>query len=148
MQYMQDNGVRPSVFEKMNNVEPKILYARGDGTFLSQVQTHLVIDIIELMTSKEEIWRNIGQISKDFEINWPNMSNKEKCNGNTNVNIQIIWLTISSVDDNVGRVLDYLEDTGLDKNTIVVYTSDQGFTLVSMAGLIKDLFMINLLKHN
>ena len=37
--------------------------------------------------------------------------------------------TISSVDDNVGRVLDYLEDTGLDKNTIVVYTSDQGFYL-------------------
>ena len=24
--------------------------------------------------------------------------------------------TISSVDDNVGRVLDYLEETGLDKN--------------------------------
>ena len=37
--------------------------------------------------------------------------------------------TISSVDDNVGRVLDYLEETGLDKNTIVVYTSDQGFYL-------------------
>ena len=37
--------------------------------------------------------------------------------------------TISSVDDNVGRVLDYLDETGLDKNTIVVYTSDQGFYL-------------------
>lgn len=34
---------------------------------------------------------------------------------------------IRSVDDNVGRVLDYLKETGLDKNTIVVYTSDQGF---------------------
>ena len=29
MQYMQDSKVRPSVFEKMKNVEPKILYARG-----------------------------------------------------------------------------------------------------------------------
>ena len=37
--------------------------------------------------------------------------------------------TISSVDDNVGRVLDYLEETGLDENTIVIYTSDQGFYL-------------------
>ena len=37
--------------------------------------------------------------------------------------------TISSVDDNVGRVLDYLKDNGLEDNTIVVYTSDQGFYL-------------------
>lgn len=37
--------------------------------------------------------------------------------------------TIQSVDDNVGRVLDYLDDHGLSENTIVVYTSDQGFFL-------------------
>jgi len=36
---------------------------------------------------------------------------------------------IASVDDNVGRVLDYLDETGLSDNTIVVYTSDQGFFL-------------------
>ena len=34
---------------------------------------------------------------------------------------------IRSVDRNVGRVLDYLKKEGLDKNTLVVYTSDQGF---------------------
>lgn len=34
---------------------------------------------------------------------------------------------IRSVDDNVGRLLDYLEKNGLRDNTIVVYTSDQGF---------------------
>jgi len=36
---------------------------------------------------------------------------------------------IKSVDDNVGRVLDYLDENGLTENTIVVYTSDQGFYL-------------------
>src|SRR5205823_761057 len=36
---------------------------------------------------------------------------------------------IASVDDNVGRLLDYLEQTGLKDNTIVIYTSDQGFFL-------------------
>lgn len=36
---------------------------------------------------------------------------------------------IESVDNNVGRVLDYLEESGLDENTIIVYTSDQGFYL-------------------
>ena len=35
--------------------------------------------------------------------------------------------TVKSLDDNVGRVLDYLEAKGLSKNTLVVYTSDQGF---------------------
>jgi len=36
---------------------------------------------------------------------------------------------IVSVDESVGRVLDYLEKHHLDENTIVVYTSDQGFFL-------------------
>lgn len=36
---------------------------------------------------------------------------------------------IASVDDNVGRVLDWLDQNGLRDNTVVVYTSDQGFFL-------------------
>ena len=37
--------------------------------------------------------------------------------------------SVKSVDDNVGRVLDYLDESGLAENTIVIYTSDQGFYL-------------------
>jgi len=37
--------------------------------------------------------------------------------------------SIKSVDDNVGRLLDFLEESGLDETTLVVYTSDQGFYL-------------------
>src|SRR5205085_853250 len=36
---------------------------------------------------------------------------------------------VASVDDNIGRVLDFLDANGLRENTIVVYTSDQGFFL-------------------
>jgi arylsulfatase A-like enzyme len=36
---------------------------------------------------------------------------------------------IASVDDNIGRLLDYLDQSGLAKNTIVIYSSDQGFYL-------------------
>ena len=36
---------------------------------------------------------------------------------------------IASVDDNVGRMLDYLDKDGLADNTVVIYTSDQGFYL-------------------
>ncbi|MEL7160686.1 MAG: sulfatase/phosphatase domain-containing protein, partial [Bacteroidota bacterium] len=37
--------------------------------------------------------------------------------------------SVESVDRNVGRVLDYLDESGLAENTIVIYTSDQGFYL-------------------
>lgn len=37
--------------------------------------------------------------------------------------------TVQSVDDGVGEVLDYLDKEGLTENTIVIYTSDQGFYL-------------------
>jgi arylsulfatase A-like enzyme len=36
---------------------------------------------------------------------------------------------IASVDDNVGRLLDYLDKSGLAENTVIFYTSDQGFYL-------------------
>jgi arylsulfatase A-like enzyme len=37
--------------------------------------------------------------------------------------------TVQSVDDNVGRLLAYLDESGLAANTLVIYTSDQGFFL-------------------
>jgi arylsulfatase A-like enzyme len=35
--------------------------------------------------------------------------------------------TIRSVDESIGAVLNYLEEAGLDKNTIVIYMGDNGF---------------------
>ncbi len=34
---------------------------------------------------------------------------------------------VAAIDDNVGRILDYLERHGLAENTVVIYSSDQGF---------------------
>jgi arylsulfatase A-like enzyme len=36
---------------------------------------------------------------------------------------------IAAVDKSVGAILDFLKENGLDKNTIVIYSSDQGFFL-------------------
>lgn len=47
---------------------------------------------------------------------------------------------IASIDDNVGRVLDYLDAAGLAQDTIVVYTSDQG-VFVGEHGLFDKRFM-------
>lgn len=35
--------------------------------------------------------------------------------------------TIQSLDENIGRLLDYLEERGMLENTVIIYTSDQGF---------------------
>ena len=36
---------------------------------------------------------------------------------------------VASADDNIGRVLDYLDESGLSDNTVVIYASDQGWYL-------------------
>lgn len=36
---------------------------------------------------------------------------------------------VKGVDDNVGRLLNYLDESGLAENTIIIYTGDQGFYL-------------------
>lgn len=37
--------------------------------------------------------------------------------------------TIQAIDDSVGEILDYLKEDGIDEDTMVIYTSDQGFFL-------------------
>ncbi|NGP77350.1 sulfatase [Balneolaceae bacterium YR4-1] len=59
----------------------------------------------------------------------PDMSDEEAKKWKYQRYIKDYLATVKSVDDNVGRVLDYLDKQGLTDNTIVVYTSDQGFYL-------------------
>jgi arylsulfatase A-like enzyme len=37
--------------------------------------------------------------------------------------------TVKSVDDNIGKILNYLNENGLTNNTVIILTSDQGFYL-------------------
>src|SRR3546814_18088180 len=57
------------------------------------------------------------------------LSGKELAEWKYNRFLKDYLRTVQSVDDGVGRVLDYLDEHGLAENTIVVYTSDQGFYL-------------------
>jgi arylsulfatase A-like enzyme len=58
-----------------------------------------------------------------------NLTGKELAIWKYNRYIKDYLRTIKSVDDGVGEVLDYLDESGLAENTIVIYTSDQGFYL-------------------
>ncbi|WP_207508378.1 sulfatase family protein [Telluribacter humicola] len=70
-----------------------------------------------------------GKINEDFKNKYPSMSQKDKMRWKYQRYMQDYLGTIKAVDENVGRLLDYLEANNLMENTIIVYTSDQGFYL-------------------
>ena len=57
------------------------------------------------------------------------MSDEEVKNWKYQLYLKKYLRTIKSVDDGVGRVLDYLEEEGISDNTIIIYMGDQGFYL-------------------
>src|SRR5690606_21524784 len=69
------------------------------------------------------------KISEDFKARYPKMTERDIAKWRYQRYMQDYLGTIKAVDENVGRVLDYLEANDLMENTIIVYTSDQGFYL-------------------
>ncbi len=120
MRYTHDSKIYPETIAEMGNVEPNIPQSKNDfwGPFGRANADQ-----------RAEYEPILDSINKDFKDNWPSMTDREKMIWKFQRYMQDYLGTISSVDDNVGRVLDYLDESGLARNTIVVYTSDQGFYL-------------------
>ncbi|KPM46838.1 sulfatase family protein [Jiulongibacter sediminis] len=70
-----------------------------------------------------------GPMNEQFIKDYPTMSQQDKMKWRYQRYMQDYLGSIASVDEGVGKVLDYLEESGLAENTIVIYTSDQGFYL-------------------
>ncbi|WP_268034473.1 sulfatase family protein [Algoriphagus sp. PAP.12] len=70
-----------------------------------------------------------SKIEEDLKKTYPSMTDEEIMSWKYNRYMQDYLGTIASVDENVGRLLDYLEANDMMDNTIIVYTSDQGFYL-------------------
>jgi len=83
----------------------------------------------DIKKGKESIkWDFYG--AKPGEIVQPEgMSNEEGRKWRYQNYIKDYLACVKSVDDNVGRVLNYLKENNLEENTIIVLTSDQGFYL-------------------
>ncbi|MEM8907915.1 MAG: sulfatase, partial [Bacteroidota bacterium] len=120
MMYSHDSKIRPETIASMTAVSPQVeeyengFYGPyGRASAAQKAQYEPVLD----------------SINRFFVANWPKMTDEEKMKWKYQRYMQDYLACIASVDDNVGRVLDYLEESGLAENTIVVYTSDQGFYL-------------------
>ncbi len=70
-----------------------------------------------------------GPINEEFKQKYAGMSGEELMKWRYQRYMQDYLGTIAAVDEGVGKVLDYLDEAGLAENTIVIYTSDQGFYL-------------------
>lgn len=57
------------------------------------------------------------------------LTGKERTRWNYQRFIKNYLRCVKAVDENVGRMLKYLDETGLADNTVVIYSSDQGFWL-------------------
>ncbi len=68
-------------------------------------------------------------MNEEFRKIYPNMSDEDMMRWKYQRYMQDYLACIAAVDENVGRLLDYLDKNGLSKNTLIVYTSDQGFYL-------------------
>ncbi len=76
------------------------------------------------------VWDSVYRpVMEDFKKKYSEMDDKELMKWRYQRYMQDYLGCIASVDENVGRLLDYMEDSGLDDNTMVIYTSDQGFYL-------------------
>ncbi len=70
-----------------------------------------------------------GPMNEEFKENYPKMSQEDLMRWRYQRYMQDYLGCIAAVDEGVARVLDYLDENGLAENTLVVYTSDQGFYL-------------------
>jgi arylsulfatase A-like enzyme len=72
----------------------------------------------------EEIYAERGKLIRDKKL-----SGKQLLKHKYQWYMQDYLACIASIDESIGRLLDYLDDNSLTNNTAVIYTSDQGFYL-------------------
>ena len=112
-----DNKIRPEILHKLNLEE-----------FLPWYEDNYTREYDRLSEEEKQKWESIyGPINEDFENTKP--TNEKLTQWKYQRYLQDYLATILSVDENIGRLLDYLDRSGLSENTLIVYTSDQGFYL-------------------
>jgi arylsulfatase A-like enzyme len=118
MSWAGDNKVFPEVMDELGIAEIGFDKARYK------------YEMGRLNPSQLENFKQVySQINDDFRKSYPNMTGKDKMKWKYQRYMQDYLGTLKAVDENVGRLLDYLEANKMMDNTIIVYTSDQGFYL-------------------
>lgn len=93
-------------------------------------ERRLFSEVDRMTPAQKASWDSIYlPINSEFEARYPSMNAEQLMEWKYQRYMQDYLGTIAAVDENVGRLLDYLDANDLAENTLVVYTSDQGFYL-------------------
>ena len=113
-------------FEKLVFPEPETLFddysTRGAAAHLQDLSIARTMRIDKDL--KADRWK-----FRDELLNKSGLEGKELVRAKYQEYMRDYLACIAGVDENVGRLLQYLKEEGLEKNTVVMYSADQGFYL-------------------
>jgi arylsulfatase A-like enzyme len=117
MALTMDTKIAPEVLEQLDYEE-----------FMGWYASSYTERFNRLSPDEQAAWQEVyGPINANFQKNTP--KGKALTLWKYQRYMEDYLGVIKSVDRNIGRVLDYLDQAGLTENTVVIYTSDQGFYL-------------------
>ncbi len=125
MNWAGDSKLYPKTMEELG-IEPTILGPNDVSWDIAAFENTIGRYNEEQKAAWDEVY---GQMNEEFKKQYPNMDETDLMRWRYQRYMQDYLGTIAGIDEGVGQVLDYLEEAGLAENTIVVYTSDQGFYL-------------------
>lgn len=92
--------------QSMDNLKTRYLRATADPTLRKDFMNYPGLPFsVDGLTNEEARLKTYQKMIKDFM----------RCG--------------AAIDDNIGKLLDYLDESGLSENTVVIYTADQGYFL-------------------
>ncbi|QNL51683.1 sulfatase [Olivibacter sp. SDN3] len=113
-----------------NKIPPAMMDELGLKEFIAWDKKAYEDNLGRMTAEERATWDAVyNPIMEDFKQRYPSMNGEELMRWRYQRYMQDYLGTVAAVDDGVGQLLDFLEANGLDENTIVVYTSDQGFYL-------------------
>lgn len=108
--------VATTPIDKIKELAPETKY-RDPATF----------DEFKRMTEEQKkVWDEY-YVPRNEEFGNKNLKGKDLTRWKYQAYLKDYLKCIKALDENVGRVLDYLKENDLEENTIVIYSSDQGF---------------------
>jgi arylsulfatase A-like enzyme len=111
---------------KIQPNEKSIEYSGGHRGYDAQTAWKQLFN--SLTDEQRQVW-NAAYKPKNRAFLKENLTGEELAKWKYQRYIKDYLRCVASVDDNIGRLLDYLDKEALTKNTLIIYTSDQGFYL-------------------
>ncbi len=105
MMYSHDSKIRPELIDLMGDQVQPLVKEFKNGFYGPYNR---------VTPEQQAAYKpTLDRINTEFETNWPKMTDQEKMQWKYQRYMQDYLATISSIDDNLGRVLNHLDQTGL-----------------------------------